>query len=589
MNDGSAGGAGQRYEGDASPFQRPARRPLLQRLIPVSEEVPGYRGGTLRRDLQAGVTVAALALPASLAYAEIAGLSPVIGLYALLLPAIAYALLGSSRQLVVGPDGSVAALVGAAVIPMTVDPEQRASLAAMLALLVGGVFLGARLVRLGWIADYLSRPVLIGYIHGVAAVLIIGQLGKLLGLNISAESPPGELLEVIREIDEINWATFMVGVTCLVVLLLFGWLFPKLPAPLVVVVLAIVVSAVVGLANEGVAVVGHIPAGLPGLEVPDVGLLDTLKLIPAALGIFFVGFSGGILTARTYAGRHGQHVHAGAELAAMGAANLAAGISQAFPVGASGSRTSVNDQMGARTQLSGLLSAGVTALVLLFFTGPVEYLPVATLGAVIVAAALGMIDVAAWRGLARISRVEVAIAAITVVGVISVGVLRALLLAIALSVVDAVRRSATPHDAVLGWVERLNRYADVRLHPSAKVVPGVLVYRLDDRLFFANAHYVKGRIREAVAGAPARVHWLVFDAEALNHVDATGVRTLTELIESLREESITFVFARLHGFMSEHLDEAGIVDLVGEDHLYPTVRAAVQDAPSQDRSDNSSS
>ena len=229
MKDGSGDGAGQRYEGDASPFQRPARRPLLQRLIPVSEQVPGYRGGTLRRDLLAGVTVAALALPASLAYAEIAGLSPVIGLYALLLPAIAYALLGSSRQLVVGPDGSVAALVGAAVIPLTTDPEQRASLAAMLALLVGGVFLGARLVRLGWIADYLSRPVLIGYIHGVAAVLIIGQLGKLLGLNISAESPPGGLLEVIREIDEIDWATFAVGATCLAVLLLFGWLFPELP------------------------------------------------------------------------------------------------------------------------------------------------------------------------------------------------------------------------------------------------------------------------------------------------------------------------------------------------------------------------
>ena len=581
MNDGSGDGTGQRYEGDASPFQRPARRPLLQRLIPVSEQVPGYRGGTLRRDLLAGVTVAALALPASLAYAEIAGLSPVIGLYALLLPAVAYALLGSSRQLVVGPDGSVAALVGAAVIPLTTDPEQRASLAAMLALLVGGVFLGARLVRLGWIADYLSRPVLIGYIHGVAAVLIIGQLGKLLGLNISAESPPGELLEVIREIDEINWATFAVGATCLAVLLLFGWLFPKLPTPLFVVVLAIVVSAVVGLANEGVAVVGQIPPGLPSLEVPDVRLIDALKLIPAALGIFFVGFSGGILTARTYAGRHGQHVHPGAELAAMGAANLAAGISQAFPVGASGSRTSVNDQMGARTQLSGLLSAGVTALVLLFFTGPVAYLPVATLGAVIVAASIGMVDLVAWRGLARLSRVEVAIAALTMVGVVSVGVLRALLLAVALSVVDAVRRSATPHDAVLGWVERLDRYADVRLHPSARVVPGVLVYRLDDRLFFANAHYVKGRIREAVAGAPAPIHWLVFDGEALNHVDATGVRTLTELIESLREESITFVFARLHGHMSDHLEAAGVLDLVGEEHLYPTVRAAVQAAQAQ--------
>jgi sulfate permease, SulP family len=430
----------------------------------------------------------------------------------------------------------------------------------------------------GWIADYFSRPVLIGYIHGVAVVLIIGQLGKLLGLSISAQDPPAEVIEVIREITDVSLTTLAVGLACLAALLLLGWLFPKIPGPLIVVVLAIVVSATVGLAAMGVAVIGPIPAGLPSLELPDFRLGDVLTLLPAAVGIFIVAFSSEILTARSVAGRHGQHVHANTELAAMGAMNLAAGISQGFPVGASGSRTSVNDQMGARTQISGLLAAAVIALILLFLTGPMQYLPQAALGAVIVAAALGMIDISAWRGLARISRVEVAIAAITMVGVITVGVLRALLLAVALSVVDAVRRSATPHDAVLGWVERLDRYADVRLHPTAKIVPGVLVYRLDDRLFFANANYVKARIREAISGAPAPIRCLVFDAEALNHVDATGVRMLTELIESLRKESITFVFARLHGQMSDHLDEAGVLDLVGEDHLYPTVRAAVQSA-----------
>jgi sulfate permease, SulP family len=579
MKDGSGGGADASYEGEASPFQHAARRPLLQRLVPVTEHVPNYRGGTLRRDLVAGVTVAALALPASLAYAEIAGLSPVIGLYALLLPALAYALFGSSRQVIVGPDGSIAALVGTAVIPLTAEPNQRAGLAALLAILVGAVFLGGWLARLGWIADYFSRPVLIGYIHGVAIVLIVGQLGKLLGLSISAQNPPLELYEVVREIADLSWTTLVVGLLCLAVLLLLGWLFPKTPGPLIVVVLAIAVSAIAGLTNMGVAVVGEIPAGLPSLEIPDFRLRDVLTLLPAAVGIFFVAFSSEILTARSVAGRHGQHVHANTEMAAMGAMNLAAGISQGFPVGASGSRTAVNDQMGARTQISGLLAAVVIALVLLFLTEPIQYLPQATLGAVIVAASIGMIDLGAWRGLTHISRAEVAIAATTMVGVITVGVLRALLLAVALSVVDAVRRSATPHDAVLGWVERLDRYADVRLHPTAKIVPGVLVYRLDDRLFFANANYVKGRIREAVAGAPAPIRWLVFDAEALNHVDATGVRMLSELIESLREESITFVFARLHGPVSDHLEEADVLDLVGEEHLYPTVRAAVQAAP----------
>ena len=575
-------GASQSDKGDASPFQQPARRPLLQRLVPIIEHVPGYRAGTLRQDLLAGVTVAALALPASLAYAEIAGLSPVIGLYALLLPAIAYTFFGSSRQLIVGPEGSISALVGTAIIPLTADPQQRASLAALLALLVGGVFLGARLARVGWIADYFSRPVLIGYLHGVAIVLIVGQLGKLFGLSISAQAPPAKIIEFIEEIDEISWITLAVGLTSLALLLFTRWLSRKFPGALLVVVLAIAISAAVGLAQKGVPVVGQIPQGLPTVELPGLQPRDILTLLPPAVGIFFVGFSSQILIARSFAGRHGQHIEANAELVAMGAANLVAGISQGLPIGASDSRTAVNDQMGARTQVSGLITAVVIGLVLLFLTEPIQYLPTATLGAVIVVAALGLVNFDDWRGLARVSRMEIAIALITTVGVVTVGVLRALLLAVALSVVDAVRRSAAPHDAVLGWVERLDRYADVRLHPSAKIVPGVLIYRLDDRLFFANANYVEGRIREAISGAPAPIHWLVFDAEALNHVDATGVRMLTELIESLRTESITFVLARLHSPTSDRLDEAGVLDLVGEEHLYPTVRAAVQAAPVHD-------
>jgi sulfate permease, SulP family len=538
--------------------------------VPVSQDLPGYRGGTLRRDLLAGVTVAALALPSAMAYAELAGLSPVAGLYALLLPTVAYTLLGSSRQLIVGPEGSVAALVATALVPLAAgDPQRYASLAALLALLVGGVFLAARVVRLGWIADYFSRAVLIGYIHGVAVVLVVGQLGKLLGLDIDAQDPLPQLFEVARELPGLSGATLAVGAVCLALLLVLRWQVPKLPGPLLVVVLAVAASWALGLADRGVAVVSEIPPGLPGLELPVPHLGDTLRLLPAALGIFFVSFSDEILTARSFAGRHGQHVPAEQELAAMGAANLAAAITQSFPIGASGSRTAVNDQMGGRTQLSGLIGAAAIAVVLLVFTAPMRYLPKATLGAVIVAAAVGLVDLAAWRGLARISRVEVAIAAITMAGVVLVGVLEALIVAVALSVVDVVRRSATPHDAVLGWVPRLGRYADVRLHPSARLTPGVLVYRLDDRLFFANAGYVTGRIREAIEGAPTPVRWLVFDAEALSHVDATGIDALTQLHESLRKERITLLVARLKGPIRQALRDAGVLQLIGEGHVYP--------------------
>ena len=402
---------------------------------------------------------------------------------------------------------------------------------------------------------------LIGYLNGVAVVMIVGQLGKLLGLSISAETPPGQVIEVVREIGQVSWATFAVGAACLALLLLGRWLVPQAARR----------ADRRGPRHRGVRRPrpgrgtewrwsGEIPAGLPSISLPDLQLRAILDLVPAALGIFFVSFSDEILVARSFAGRHGQHIRADAELAAMGAASLAASISQGMPVGASGSRTAVNDQMGGRTQVSGLLAAGVVALVLLFLTAPMQYLPKATLGAVIVAASIGLIDPAAWRGLARVSKVEVVIAAITMIGVIAVGVLPALCW-------RSPWRSSTPSGEApppttrcwAGW----NASTATRTSgciPRRQVVPGVLVYRLDDRLFFANANYVQARIREAVAGAPTPVHWLVFDAEGLSHVDATGIELLTELIESLRKKSITFVFARLKSPMVENLREAGVLE-----------------------------
>jgi SulP family sulfate permease len=560
-----------------SPFRPPERKPVVQRIVPVSAELPNYRGATLRRDLLAGLTVAALALPSGMAYAELAGLSPVAGLYALLLPTVAYTFLGSSRQLIIGPEGSIAALVATAVIPLADgDPGRYASLAALLALMVGGAFLLARIIRLGWVADYFSRAVLIGYIHGVAVVLIVGQLGKLFGLDVEAQDPLPQLVEFGGEVSGLSVNTVLVGIACLAPLLLLRSLVPKFPGALVVVIGAIGASAILGLSDQGVATVGEIPSGLPSVAIPSSDLGDIVLLLPAALGIFLVGFADEILTARSFAGKHGRHVRAEQELVAMGTANIAAGLTQSFAVGASGSRTAVNDQMGGRTQISGLIAAGAVAVVLLFFTEPMQYLPKATLGAVIVAAAIGLADTKAWRGLARTSGVEAAIAGITMAGVIIVGVLEALVVAVALSILDVVRRSATPHDAVLGWSERLGRYADVRLHPRARVVPGVLVYRLDDRLFFANASYVRGRIHEAIDGAPSPVRWLIFDAEALTHVDATGIAVLKQLIGTLGDEGIAFAFARLKGHMKDGLGEAGILELVGEDHMHATVQAAVE-------------
>lgn len=568
--------ASEVYGERPEPFRPDGRPPLLQRAVPVVAAVARYRAGGVRRDLLAGITVAAVALPAGMAYAEVAGLSPVVGLYALLFPALAYALLGSSRQLIVGPDGATSVLVATALAPMAVsDPGEYAALAAMLALMVGAVFWIARLARLGWMADYFSHPVLVGYIHGIAIVLIVGQLEKMLGIDVEGDRVLDQLGDISRNLEATDAATVAVGLGSLAVLVGLRLVSRRLPAALIVVVGGIIVSAAVGLQAEGVPVVGHVPSGLPSFAVPRVELSQFAELIPAALGIFFVGFADGILTARSFAGRHGQRIDVRQEMGALGTANILAGLTQGYSTNASASRTAVNDAMGARTQVAGAIAAGVIAIVLLLLTAPVQYLPTACLGAVIIVAAAGLISPAAWRTLARVDRVEVGIAATTTAGVILVGVLQALVIAVLLSIVDVVRRSARPRDAVLGYVDGLGRWADVRFNPQARLTPGVVVYRLDDRLFFANASYFKGRIRESVAAAPPPVHALVFDAESMNLIDSSGIAALSEVVAQLRAEGIGFSVARMHEPVMADLRRDGVVDLIGADNFHPTVAAAV--------------
>ena len=566
-------GAPEPYASSA-PFRPAKPDPLLQRAIPVAKELPGYRAPAARRDLLAGVTVAALAIPSAMAYAELAGLPAVAGLYALLLPTVAYAFLGSSRQLIVGPEGSLSALVAAAVLALaTAGSPEALELAGAMALLVAACFLIARVFRLGWLADYLSRPVLVGYIHGVAVVLIVGQLGKLTGIDVDAGDPVPQLAEMVREIGNVSAATFAVGAAALALLLTARYVTPRLPAALVVVIAAIVASKALGLDDHGVAVVGDIPAGLPDLRVPSPPWEDVVALAPAAAGLFLVSFADEVLTARSFAGRHGQHIRVDQELLAMSVASAAAGVTQGLPVGASGSRTAVNDSMGARSQIAGLLAAGAILLVLLFLTAPIAYLPKAVLGAVIITAAIGLIEPAVWRELANTDKVELTIAAVTAAGVIITGVLEAILFAVGLSMVDVVRRSARPHDAVLGWVDSLGRWADVARNNDAKVTAGVVVYRLDDRLFFANASYVKGRVQEALRGAPTVTNALVLDAEAMTHVDSAGLQALEGLAGTLEDDGITLHIARAKHPIAERLAER-----VNGAHFYGTVRAAVHPA-----------
>ncbi len=578
-NQPSAPGAGTAY-GGAAAFRPAKKDPLLVRAVPVLKDVPRYRGSSAGRDLVAGLTVAALALPSAMAYGQLAGLSPVNGLYALLLPTVVYVLLGSSRRLVIGPEGATSTLVAAAVLPLAVAGSDNAvELASMLALLVAACFLLARVLRLGWIADYFSRPVLIGYLLGVAVTLVIAQLGKLLGIEVDATDSLDRLWEVVRELGDVSGSTLAVSVASLGAMFAIRRFLPIVPGALIVVVGAIALSWLFDFARHGVAIVGPVAGGLPRPTLPTPPLDDVLALVPAAFGLFLVSFADEILTARAFAGKRGEHVRASQELLTMGAANAAAGFTQAFSVGASGARTAVNDAVGARTQIAGLFSAGAIVVILLFLTGPVQYLPQAVLGAVIVAAGINIVEPAAWRALAAIDRVEVSIAAVTTGCVVFFGVLEAIVVAVGLSIIDTVRRSARPYDAVLGWVPHLDGYRDVALHPSAEITPGVVVYRLDDRLFFANAQYVKGRVREAIGAAPTETSWFVFDAEAVNHIDSTGIEALLDLTRELQKEQITLVVARLRTRMLPDFDAAGLTAAIGSEHLYPSVKLAVAAFP----------
>lgn len=561
-----------------SPFAPAAEDSWLARIVPVSKRLKVYRPRAAGGDLLAGLTVAALALPAGMAYAEVAGLSPVNGLYALLLPSVAYAFLGSSRQVIVGPEGSIAALAAVAILPLAAaGSAAAANIAALLGLMVGGLFLVAWLARLAWIADYLSRPVLIGYIHGVVGVLIIGQLGKMLGLDVTASEPIPQLLEVAKELGDTNLATLAVSVCALVVLAILRRLSPRFPAALVVVVAGIALSSLLDLAADGVAVVGAVPSGLPELSLPSTSLDQVADLAPAAFGLFLVTLADGILTARMFAGRRGERVDASQELIALGASNAAAGVSYGMPVGASSSRTAVNDAVGANSQVAGLIAAAAIAVILLFLTAPIADLPKSVLGAVIVVAALGLVDRPAWRALRDTDKVEFAIAAVTMALVLITGVLEAIAFAVGLSIVDVVRRSALPHDAVLGWVPKLGRWADVSVYRGAETVPGVVVYRLDDRLFFANAEYVVGRVGEAIRGARTKPHTVVFDAEGVTHVDLAGIDALRKLSQDLRDADIELVVARMKTRVEGRLGElAG--DEFPPERCYPTVHAAVDAA-----------
>ncbi len=542
-----------------------------------------YQRSWLRGDILAGVTVAAYLVPQVMAYAEVAGLPPVVGLWASIGPLAVYAVLGSSRQLSIGPESTTALMTAVVLMPIAAgDPARYATLAVTLALLVGGICLLGRLARLGFLADLLSKPVLVGYMAGVSVIMIAGQLGKVTGVPIEGDEFVPQLGSFVRGLDQLHWPTAILGIVLVVLLFTLTRVTPRLPGPLIVVALAAVVVALFSLQDVGIKVVGAVPAGLPVPAIPIPGITDLAMLVLPALGIAIVGYTDNVLTARAFALKQGQTIDANQEWTALGAGNVASSLFHGFPISCSASRTALGAAVGSRTQLYSLVVL-VLVLLTLVVAGPLlASFPKAALGALVIFAAVRLIDIAEIRRIARFRRSEFLLAALTTVAVLGLGVLYGVLVAVALSIVDLLRRVARPHDSILGYVPGISGMHDVDDYPMARQVPGLVVYRYDAPLCFANAEDFRRRALAAVdsAGGPvdgpdAAVEWFVLNAEANVEIDITAADALEHLRREVDSRGIVFAMARVKQDLRADLVRAGLVEAVGAKLIFPTLPTAV--------------
>jgi high affinity sulfate transporter 1 len=552
-------------------------RPDLSRQLPGLGRLLRYERSWLRYDVLAGVTVAAYLIPQVMAYAEVAGLPPVVGLWATVGPLLVYAVLGSSRQLSVGPESTTALMTAATVGAITVgDPERYAALAAALSLVVAVWCLLGWLGRLGFLADLLSRPVLVGYMAGIAGIMVASQLGKLTGIDDDADSFIAEIGYTAGHLDEVHGPTLAVAAAVLVLLFTGSHLFPRSPMPLVGMLVAAATVAALDLESRGIAVIGEIPAGLPTPSLPSVSAGDVGSLLLPAVGVAIVAYSDNVLDARTFAARNGYAIDGNQEFLALSASNLASGVMQGFPVSSSGSRTVIGDSLGSRSQLYSLVALVAVVLTVLFLRPVLAAFPAAALGAIVVYAATRLVDVAEFRRIARFRRSELLLALTTTAAVLALGVLYGVLVAIGLSILGLLRRVARPHDGILGFVPGVAGMHDIDDYPGARPVQGLVVYRYDSPLFFANVEDFKRRALASLDLAGTTTEWFLLNAEANVQVDIDALDALDEIREELGRRGVVFAMARVKQDLQDELRPSGFLDRVGEDRVFMTLPTAVQ-------------
>ena len=551
-------------------------RNLISIPMPGLKKLLSYRKQWLRGDVLAGLTVAAYLIPQCMAYGELAGVEPVAGLWAILPPMVIYAIFGSSPQLSIGPESSTAVMTAVAIAPLAAaKTDAYISLAALLALLMGAICIIGYFTRLGFLADLLSKPILIGYMAGIALIMIGGQLGKIGKIEIDANAFFGQVSEFISKLQLAHSPTLILAILVLVFLFAFQRRFPNLPIPLIAVLLSTAAVALFNLDERGVAVVGEIPAGLPHFVIPQVSVRDFSSLLASAVGIAIVGYSDNVLSARVFANRNNYKIDANQELLALGVANVGNGFMQGFPISSSGSRTVIGDSVGSKSQLFSLVAMIAVILVLLFLRPILALFPKAALGAIVIYAATKLIEVSEFIRLYRFRPSEFILAILTTIAVLITDILVGVGIAVGLSVIELFSRVARPHDAVLGKVTDLAGLHDIDDWPGAETIPGLVIYRYDAPLCFANAENFKRRALEAIESEVNPVEWFVLNMEANVEIDITAIDMLSELRDELAAQNITFAMARVKQDLYIELERAEFLKNSQAKHIYPTLPTAI--------------
>jgi len=562
------------------PFFHKSRPGGLSKWIPMINTLKGYRREWLIHDIVAGLVLTAVLVPVGMAYASVSGLPAIFGLYATIIPLIVYAVFGPSRILVLGPDSALAGLIAAAILPLSAGNTEKAiALAGLLAIWGGAFCILAGLVKFGFITDLLSKPVRVGYLNGIALTVLIGQLPKVLGFSVSGNNFLQEIQGLVQGIadGQINKAAFLMGFSSLIIILgCRNWL-SRVPGVFIAVAGATIISAWFNLsASYGIAVVGPMPQGLPEFRIPLVTFAELKALSAAAFAIALVSFADMSTLSRTFALRAGQEVDSNQEIFALGAANMAAGFFQGFPVTSSASRTPVAESAGAKSQVTGLVGALSITLLLIFAPNLLRNLPQAVLGAVVICACIGIVDVRALARLYQLRREEFIFSMVCFLGVVSLGIIQGMFIAIGLALFSFIWRAWHPYAAVLGYVEGMKSYHDISRHPEAKLIPGLVLFRWDAPLFFANAEAFRDNVLHAIAEAPTPTKWVVVTAEPITDVDTTAAEMLSEMDHALHESGMDLFFAEMKGSVKDMLKRYGLFTRFGEENFFPTIEQAVE-------------